>query len=44
MFDRYGKHLNGTIIGPMLESDDIGLTCRVVGGEYLLFLCCREVN
>lgn len=33
VLNRYGRLLNGTILGPMEEGDDIMLTCRVIGGK-----------
>ncbi|XP_037038777.1 hemicentin-1 isoform X2 [Bradysia coprophila] len=33
VLNRWGRQLNGTILGPMEEGDDIMLTCRVVGGR-----------
>lgn len=33
VLNRWGRQLNGTILGPMEEGDDIMLTCRVVGGK-----------
>lgn len=33
VLNRYGRPLNGTILGPMEEGDDIMLTCRVIGGR-----------
>lgn len=32
ILDRWGRQLNGTILGPKQEGDDIVITCRVVGG------------
>lgn len=36
VLNRYGRPLNGTILGPMEEGDDIMLTCRVIGGKHLV--------
>jgi hypothetical protein len=36
VMNRWGRTLNGTLLGPKEEGDDIILTCRVVGGEYNL--------
>lgn len=33
VLNRWGHQLNGTILGPMEEGDDIVLTCRVTGGK-----------
>lgn len=33
VLNRWGRQLNGTVLGPMEEGDDIMLTCRVVGGK-----------
>ncbi|XP_031617439.1 nephrin-like isoform X2 [Contarinia nasturtii] len=33
VLNRWGHQLNGTILGPMEEGDDIVLTCRVTGGR-----------
>lgn len=38
VLNRWGRQLNGTILGPMEEGDDIMLTCRVVGGKWFFFL------
>lgn len=37
VLNRYGLPLNGTILGPMEEGDDVMLTCRVIGGKYTWF-------
>ncbi|XP_055381972.1 uncharacterized protein LOC129612415 [Condylostylus longicornis] len=33
ILDRWGRQLNGTMLGPKQEGDDIVITCRVVGGR-----------
>lgn len=33
VLNRWGHQLNGTMLGPMEEGDDIVLTCRVTGGK-----------
>ncbi|GAB0089383.1 hypothetical protein DMENIID0001_039110 [Sergentomyia squamirostris] len=33
VLDRWGRQLNGTILGPKQEGDDIMISCRVVGGR-----------
>ncbi|XP_067625215.1 uncharacterized protein side-II [Eurosta solidaginis] len=33
ILDRWGRQLNGTLLGPKQEGDDIVITCRVVGGR-----------
>lgn len=33
VLNRWGHQLNGTVLGPMEEGDDIVLTCRVTGGK-----------
>ncbi|KAG5676002.1 hypothetical protein PVAND_005857 [Polypedilum vanderplanki] len=33
ILNRWGRQLNGTILGPKEEGDDVLLTCRVVGGR-----------
>lgn len=33
VLNRWGHQLNGSILGPMEEGDDIVLTCRVTGGK-----------
>lgn len=35
VFDRWGRQLNSTKIGPTQEGEDIILSCRVVGGKLL---------
>ncbi|XP_054744813.1 neural cell adhesion molecule 1 [Anastrepha obliqua] len=33
ILDRWGRQLNGSLLGPKQEGDDIVITCRVVGGR-----------
>ena len=33
VLNRWGRQLNGTLLGPKEEGDDILLTCRVIGGK-----------
>uniref|UniRef100_A0AAG5DBX0 Ig-like domain-containing protein n=1 Tax=Anopheles atroparvus TaxID=41427 RepID=A0AAG5DBX0_ANOAO len=33
VLDRWGRHLNGTKLGPKEEGDDVVITCRVSGGK-----------
>uniref|UniRef100_A0A8W7PKC3 Ig-like domain-containing protein n=1 Tax=Anopheles coluzzii TaxID=1518534 RepID=A0A8W7PKC3_ANOCL len=33
VLDRWGRHLNGTKLGPKEEGDDVVITCRVSGGR-----------
>ena len=33
VLDQWGRQLNGTMLGPKLEGDNVMITCRVVGGE-----------
>ncbi|CAO1368871.1 unnamed protein product [Diamesa hyperborea] len=33
VLNRWGRQLNGTLLGPKEEGDDILLTCRVIGGR-----------
>lgn len=38
ILDRWGRNINRTTIGPMEEGDDVILSCRVIGGEYFIFI------
>lgn len=33
VLNRWGRQLNGTLLGPKEEGDDIVLNCRVIGGK-----------
>ncbi|XP_052893274.1 nephrin-like [Anopheles moucheti] len=33
VLDRWGRHINGTKLGPKEEGDDVVITCRVSGGR-----------
>jgi len=35
ILDRWGRNINRTTIGPMEEGDDVIVSCRVVGGEFV---------
>jgi hypothetical protein len=37
VFNRWGRQLNSSLLGPKEEGDDIVLTCRVVGGNVSIF-------
>uniref|UniRef100_A0A182MD21 Uncharacterized protein n=1 Tax=Anopheles culicifacies TaxID=139723 RepID=A0A182MD21_9DIPT len=34
VLDRWGRHINGTKLGPKEEGDDVVITCRVSGGKF----------
>lgn len=44
VLNRWGRQLNGTVLGPMEEGDDIMLTCRVVGGKCFMLALYLKFN